>query len=110
MDRNKDSDREQLLNDIEVLKRNQAVILDHLNLNTSSSGIPSSTLTAPSAVATADSQCTENVAGCPPAPKKRRKTISRKYSMDPQKLLTYGGTKIHLQVKIRFERNRHEYQ
>ena len=36
-------------------------------------------------------------------PKKRRKTISSKYKADEQKLLTYGGKKIHVQVTTIFE-------
>ena len=35
---------------------------------------------------------------CPP--RKRRKTVSSNYKGDEQKLLTYGGQRVHLQVEV----------
>ena len=77
--------------EIETLKQNQARILTSLKLEQSAptSQPPSTPLTlSPTPLKSSDVD----------PPKKRRKTVSKKYETDEQKMLLYGGTKIHLQV------------
>ena len=77
--------------EIETLKQNQARILTSLKLeqSTPTSQPPSTHLTvSPTPLKSSDVD----------PPKKRRKTVSKKYETDEQKMLLYGGTKIHLQV------------
>ena len=89
--------------EIENLKRNQNQVFTHLNLGQREttttappSSPPSSTSPLPS-TSPSDSSRTFKNSDVPPV-KKRRKTISKKYDGDEQKMLLYGGSKIHVQV------------
>lgn len=73
------------LNQTKILA-NQSRILTHLNLNECAVVSPQPSLP------------NGEVAQEAPPSKKRRRTVSKKYAKDPQKLITYGGLKIHLQV------------
>ena len=112
---------EQILREIHLLKLNQSRILDFLQLEnpmpvSTSSQIPTptpkptptpTTMTTPTPTtvtaitsASEEPSTSEDAISCPPATKKRRKTISKKYRKDEQKLPLYGGRKVHIQVKV----------
>ena len=86
------------------LQQNQALILSKLNLYSTSLPTPSPTPTptpTPTTVSLPSftvSLPVENEKQDTPPTKRRRKTVSWKYESDEQKLLLYGGNKIHLQV------------
>ena len=105
MEESRDRDIETLELEIEslklnqqILQQNQALILSRLNINSSptSTPTPTPTPTFASPVGITESVGTENL-DIPPT-KRRRKTVSKKYESDEQKMLLYGGNKIHLQV------------
>ena len=78
------------------LQQNQALILSKLNLYSTS--LPTPTPTTVSLPSFTVSLPVENEKQDTPPTKRQRKTVSRKYESDEQKLLLYGGNKIHLQV------------
>ena len=84
------------------LQQNQALILSKLNLYSTSLPTPSPTPTpTPTTVSLPSftvSLPVENEKQDTPPTKRQRKTVSRKYESEEQKLLLYGGNKIHLQV------------
>ena len=103
MEESRDRDIETLELEIEslklnqqILQQNQALILSRLNINSSPTSTPTPTPTFASPVGITESVGTENL-DIPPT-KRRRKTVSKKYESDEQKMLLYGGNKIHLQV------------
>ena len=111
---------EQILREIHLLKLNQSRILNYLQLEENpmtSSPMPTptptpmtmttpttATTTTPTTITAMETPTSDELSiqeetfSSPPATEKRRKTISKRYSNDEQKLLLYGGHKIHVQV------------
>ena len=75
---------------------NQNLILLHLNLKVEEK---KSLATLPP-ISPSEQQFVGVESPDAPPTKKRRKTIYRKYESDVQRLLLYGGPKIHIQVVV----------
>ena len=87
--------------EIENLRRNQNQVLTHLNLDKDNTPTSTPSFTSSPLQTPLDTSPTVENSEVPPA-KKRRKTISKKYEGDEQKMLLYGGVKVHIQVASKF--------